>query len=118
MKIDNKTEDKSNTFTLNPTRLNPFVKGDSSEETESSSKNGSSEISNNGQSETPKFMPLSTTESSKQSTSANSVSSNPNFVFGQNLHERIVAESENNTENATESNSSQGQGSKKFMAFT
>lgn len=35
-------------------------------------------------------MPLTTTESSKQSTSSSNLTSTPNFVFGQNLHERIV----------------------------
>lgn len=101
-KIDNKTEPKSNPFALNPTRLNPFAKQDTNEETENcipkKDTNGSSEISSNSQTDGPKFMPLSATEAAKQSSSTGNVASNPNFVFGQNLHERIVAEKESSSE--------------------
>lgn len=106
-KVENKTENKSHSFSLTPTRLNPFAKSEKNDVVENSvtkkdCSNGSSEVtcstSDTSTTETPKFVPLSVTESSKQSTSANNVSSTPNFVFGQNLHERIVAENDNVTE--------------------
>lgn len=102
-KVENKTEGKSHTFALNPNRLNPFGSPDTGDGVSNcapkkDNSNGSEET------DTPKFVPLgvSNSEAGKQSTSANSLTT-PNFVFGQNLHERILAENEN----AAEANNSQ-----------
>lgn len=93
-KLDSKLE-KTPAFALSPSRLNPFAKSDSSDmENGSKSKDSNGSTDDIKGAEVPKFVPLAVTEASKQSTCTNSVTSAPNFVFGQNLHERIVAEGE------------------------
>lgn len=102
-KIENKPENSKNIFSLNPSRLNPFGRTESNEENSIAEKNINTESSeakngtSSSNSETPKFVPLVVTDSSKSNTSSNmatSVASTSNFIFGQNLHERVVSESE------------------------
>lgn len=135
-KLENKSENAKNPFSLNPSRLNPFAKVEipaaaateavtTTEDTNnvspedkptpattstSNDKDKSQATTveaNNGTSaaaETPKFVPLAVTETSTRGTTATvSATSTPNFVFGQNLHERVISESEN----AGEGNSSE-----------
>lgn len=131
-KLENKSENAKNPFSLNPSRLNPFAKVETptttaaaeavtTEDTNNVSpendrdndkpttattgtsndkdKCPASVEANNGTSaaaETPKFVPLAVTETSTRGTTATvSTTSTPNFVFGQNLHERVISESEN-----------------------
>lgn len=127
-KLENKSENAKNPFSLNPSRLNPFAKVEipaaaateavtTTEDTNnvspedkptpattstSNDKDKSQATTveaNNGTSaaaETPKFVPLAVTETSTRGTTATvSATSTPNFVFGQNLHERVISESEN-----------------------
>lgn len=105
--LGNKVESKSHSYSLNPSRLNPFAKSTSDVEVENGQAketNGSTdEASSSSKVDVPKFVPLAVTESSRQCTSSSSVTSTPNFVFGQNLHERIVAENEKAAEAGTTS---------------
>lgn len=103
--LGSKVENKPHTFALSPSRFNPFARTSDTDiengQANSKETNGSTDETTNGSRpavEPPKFVPLAVTESSIQCTSTNSVSSTPNFVFGQNLHERIVAENEKTSE--------------------
>ncbi|GJQ75770.1 hypothetical protein Trydic_g17841 [Trypoxylus dichotomus] len=89
-----------NSFTLNPSRLNPFAKmaveEENSDRESDNHKNNSSVV--NG--EAPKFVPLLHTETKNSEIIVKPVTSvlptiqasQSNFVFGQNLQERVIAE--------------------------
>lgn len=107
-KLDNKPENSKNIFSLNPSRLNPFAARTETNEENSIAveknnlSNESTEAKNGtSSSETPKFVPLVVSDPSSKSNPSSmttSVASTSNFVFGQNLHERVVSESEDTGE--------------------
>lgn len=79
-------------FSLNPSRLNPFSKVSASEPSEATTNNVAR---TNG--ETPKFVPLLQSEKSNAPVVKPAATPVPpiqtsNFVFGQNLQERVIAD--------------------------
>ncbi|KAF2883131.1 hypothetical protein ILUMI_23048 [Ignelater luminosus] len=88
-------------FSLNPSRLNPFAKLPPEDSNSRDEQKDASVVTSSGN--TPKFLPLFQNGSKSEPTvktitpTTSSVSSN-NFVFGQNLKERVINDA--NAENA------------------
>ncbi|XP_044263336.1 ran-binding protein 3 isoform X2 [Tribolium madens] len=89
LSLNNANNSAKPSVVLNPSRLNPFAKPSSNE----NSKEENKTVQLNG--ETPKFVPLVQTEPKTNSTqpvvtTASTTLSTTSFVFGQNLQDRVV----------------------------
>lgn len=107
---------RSSGFALNPSRLNPFTKSSKTDPNEEKVSNNLTHT--NG--ETPKFVPLLQSENNSQTPSVvikpvttvvpptTSISQASNFVFGQNLEDRVIADSKNDEPKPSTSLNSNG----------
>ncbi|XP_044742385.1 ran-binding protein 3 [Chrysoperla carnea] len=108
-------------FVLSPPQLNPFLKVAISDENltnkstnakEQENSKGpaesSSDATSNKKEDAPKFVPLTGANSTQNNSTSNSatnftVNSSGSFVFGQNLHERVIGENVDGKNNGIES---------------
>lgn len=89
------SNNKSN-FALNPSRLNPFTKLPKDDTTTEEESKVTNNVSHTNGETALKFVPLLNTEPKISTTPVKSTNTNTpvtsNFVFGQNLQERVIAE--------------------------
>lgn len=108
---------RSSGFLLSPSRLTPFTKASNSDTNEEKLSSNSNNVSHtNG--ETPKFVPLLQSENNKTPpvvikpvttvVPTSSISQASNFVFGQNLEERVIADAKNDEPKPSTSLNSNG----------
>lgn len=107
------------TFALNPSRLNPFVKG-SNDDGKDNCDNTKVEQKSTSNGDSLKFVPLIQTDNKVNENIVKPVTSNlapvqtnPTFVFGQNLQERVI--SDKNSEEPTPSTSLTSNGTSEML---
>ncbi|KAH0814533.1 hypothetical protein GEV33_008257 [Tenebrio molitor] len=89
LSLNNANNSSKPNFVLNPSRLNPFAKSASNENSKEESK------ANQVNGETPKFVPLIQSEPKTNSTqqpvtTSSTTITSSSFVFGQNLQDRVI----------------------------
>ncbi|KAK4875586.1 hypothetical protein RN001_012008 [Aquatica leii] len=110
--IGNTPIPSKHSFLLNPSRLNPFDNTTSETRNQTESKSTNVPSSTTAANTALKFLPLvqngNKSEVSKSTPSTSTITQSSNFIFGQNIHDRVVSNNQTDDKKINNSENSNG----------